>query len=124
MKNNTAQGERELMTNMLSQINKKTRLVEERIDNLRNHVDLLENNILEISKNNSKEFDTFNKNMRDLRKEMQENIEKFDRIAENITQLASKDTVKVIEKYIDLLNPMTLVTRDEVEELIDEKLRK
>lgn len=112
-----------LVTDALSQMSRKIRLIEERVDNLKGHLELIENNMLEMNKSISAELEGFNKTARELRREMQENIEKFDRIADSINQLASKESVKVIEKYIDLLNPMTLVTRDEVDEIIDEKLK-
>ena len=115
--------QKEMIANVLSQMNRKIRLIEERIDNLKGHLELIENNMLEMNKSISAELDAFNKTARELRREMQENIERFDQITESINQLASKDSVKVIEKYIDLLNPLTLVTRDEVDEIIDEKLK-
>jgi len=116
--------QKEMVATILSQMSRKLRLLEERIDNLRGHIDLIENNMLEMNKNISAELVSFNKTARELRREMQENIEKFDKLTDSVNQLASKESVKVIEKYIDLLDPLTLVTRNEVDEIIDEKLNK
>lgn len=113
-----------MITNALSQMSRRIRLIEDRIDNLKSHLELIENNMLEMNKSISAELESFNKTALELRREMEENIERFDRLADSINQLASKESVKVIEKYIDLLNPMTLVTRDEVEEIINEKLKR
>jgi predicted nucleic acid-binding Zn-ribbon protein len=104
----------------ISDVNRKMRLMEERINNIRNHVELLESNLIEMNKSVSEELETFNKTFQELRTQMQEDLEKFGRLSENINRLASKESVRVIEKYIELLNPMTLVTRDEVEDIIKE----
>jgi anion-transporting ArsA/GET3 family ATPase len=110
----------QLVLGSISDSNRKMRMMEERVDNLRNHLELLENNMLEMNKSVSEELETFNKTFQELRKQMQDNLEKFSRLAENMDNLASKESVRVIEKYIELLNPMTLVTRDEVEDIIKE----
>jgi TolA-binding protein len=114
----------QLVLGSISNENRKMRMMEERVDNLRNHIELLENNMLEMNKSVSEELETFNKTFQDLHKQMQENLEKFSRLAENMHNLASKESVRVIEKYIELLNPMTLVTRDEVEDIIKETSEK
>jgi predicted nucleic acid-binding Zn-ribbon protein len=114
----------QLVLGSISDVNRKMRMMEERIDNMRNHIELLENNIIEMNKSVSEELETFNKTFQELRNQMQENLEKFSRLSENINNLASKESVRVMEKYIELLNPMTLVTRDEVEDIIKEVTNK
>jgi predicted nucleic acid-binding Zn-ribbon protein len=124
MKSKENAGENELITNSISDSNRRIRLMEDRIDNLRSHLELLENNILEMNKSMSDELNNFNKTAHELRREVQGSIENVGKLAEKIDELASKDSVKVIEKYIDLLNPMMLVTRDELNEVIKDKLSK
>jgi predicted nucleic acid-binding Zn-ribbon protein len=123
MKEKTDAGNQQVLGS-ISDTNRKMRMMEERIDNLRNHLELLENNMIEMNKSVSEELETFNKTFQELRNQMQDNLEKFSRLAENINHLASKESVRVVEKYIELLNPMTLVTRDEVEDIIKETTEK
>lgn len=116
--------QRDLITDVLAQMNRKIRLIEERIDNVRSHLELLESNMLEMNKSITAELEAFNKTAHELRSQMQDNVEKFDQLAEKINNLASRDSVRVIEKYMELINPLTLVNREEVDEIVDERMKK
>jgi len=111
-----------MIVSALSQMDRKIKLVEERISGLRNHIELLENNLIETNQKLVQEAEDFNKTAQDLRKQMQENLDQLNKISDHITNFASKDSVKVIEKYIEIINPLSIMNKEDVEELIDEKI--
>jgi len=55
---------------------------------------------------------------------MQENSEKLDRFAEHMEKLASIDSVRVLERYVEILNPLKMLDKDDVEEMINEKMKR
>ena len=68
------------------------------------------------------EAEDFNKTAQDLRKQMQENLDQLNKISEHINNFASKDSVKVIERYMEIINPLSIMNKEDVEELIEEKI--
>ncbi|MBT3940646.1 hypothetical protein HOD83_00365 [Candidatus Woesearchaeota archaeon] len=107
----------------LSQMDRKLRLIEEKMDNLHNHLDLVENNLLETNNVIAKQKDELTRTARELRKQMQTDLEQFEKFADQMNSLASKDSVKVIEKYIDILDPLKMLDKEDVEEIVAEKLK-
>ena len=55
---------------------------------------------------------------------MQELREKLMMVIRELQTVARKDEVKVLEKYINLWNPLKFVTQNEVEQIINEILEK
>ncbi|MBT4114266.1 N-acetylneuraminate synthase, partial [Candidatus Woesearchaeota archaeon] len=93
------------------------------MDNLHNHLDLVENNLLETNNVIAKQKDELTRTARELRKQMQTDLEQFEKFADQMNSLASKDSVKVIEKYIDILDPLKMLDKEDVEEIVAEKLK-
>jgi predicted nucleic acid-binding Zn-ribbon protein len=112
-----------LVTGTLARMDRKIRMVEEKIENLKNHIDLVENNLIETNNAIAKQGEEFTRTARDLRKQMQTDLESFEKLIEQINNLASKDSVAVLEKYVDILDPLKILDREDVEEIIDEKLK-
>ena len=111
-----------MIVSALSQMDRKIKLVEERVTGLRNHIELIENNLIETNQKLVQEAEDFNKTAQDLRKQMQENLDQLNKISEHINNFASKDSVKVIERYMEIINPLSIMNKEDVEELIEVKI--
>lgn len=97
-------------------------LLKERIDTIREHIGILEDNFLQTKR----EFMSDKKELKDEISNIRINLNKLlsdvNRLSEKLGEFASKQQVMVLERYINLLNPMSFITRAEVNTLIEQKL--
>src|SRR3989338_3479173 len=81
-----------------------------RIRTLENKYNLLGERLLVVNQNMIEEYKRLLREMKIINEDLKE-MELF----------AKKEQVRVLEKYIDLINPMRFVTTEEVESLIIQK---
>ena len=112
------------MTNDVNSISRRLRLLEESVTNLRRFFQITEENILSKNKYTTAEFKTVQSDIQEIRKEMHEVKEKFIHVVMELQTVARKEEVKVLEKYINLWNPIKFVTQNEVERIVNEILEK
>src|SRR3989338_3253102 len=91
-------------------LSRRLRLLEEGMTNLRKFFQVTEENTIAKNKHYSVEIKTINSDILELRKEMQEIRDKMMLIIKELQSVARKEEVKVLEKYINLWNPIKFVT--------------
>ncbi len=110
-------------TNLISRL----RLIEERQSNMQRKIHLMEQGML----NNNKEFKTEIKLLQEEFLEVKKKVKDFEetltKISKTLENLATREEVKIIEKYVNLLDPTSFITRRELEKtinmLLEEKLK-
>ncbi len=110
-------------TNLISRL----RLIEERQSNMQRKIHLMEQGML----NNNKEFKTEIKVLQEEFLEVKKKVKDFEetltKISKTLENLATREEVKIIEKYVNLLDPTSFITRRELEKtinmLLEEKLK-
>ena len=112
------------MTTDINTLSRRLRLLEEGFTNLRRFFQITEENIITKNKYYSAEIKTLTSDISEIRKEIQELKDKFFLIIKELQTVARKEEVKVLEKYINLWNPIKFVTQNEVEQIINEVLEK
>ncbi len=105
-------------------LSRRLRLLEESITNLRRFFQVTEENIIAKNKYYSAEIKTLSSDIKEIRKEIQELKDKTLLIIRELQTVSRKDEVKVLEKYINLWNPVRFITQNEVEQIINEILDK
>ncbi len=100
----------------------RLRVLEERYSNLQMELRVTEENIIRRNKKLSTDIKTMTSDMNELRKEIGEIKDTVLMIIKEIQGLAKNADVKVLQRYIEMWEPMNFVTHKEVEEIIDEKL--
>lgn len=105
-------------------LSRRLRLLEESFANLRRFFQVTEGNMIEKHKHFSAEIKTINSDIMEVRKEVQDIRDKLLLVIKELQSVARKDEVKVLEKYINLWNPIKFVTQNEVGQIIDEILEK
>ena len=108
----------------INTLNRRLRLLEEGFSNLRRFFQATEENIIAKNKHYSAEIKTVSSDISDIRKEMQEAREKISLVIKELQTVARKEEVKVLEKYINLWNPVKFVSQNEIEGIIGEVLDK
>ena len=112
------------LTEEIRNISRRLKVSEERYTNLRTKVELTEQNMLSRDKQISTEIKTTNVDVHELKKELAEIKERMLMLIKELQTCAKREEVKVLEKYINLWEPVNFVTRNEVEDIIKDILGK
>ena len=112
------------ITSDVNALSRRLRLLEEGFTNLRRFFQVTEENIIAKNKHFSAEVKTINSDVMEIRKEIAELRDKLLLVIRELQTVARKEEVKVLEKYINLWNPIKFVTQNEVEQIINEVLDK
>ena len=106
------------------QTERRMRVLEERISNIKSRLNLVEQNVLEINKKMSHIQQDTNKEMNELQKSVSQINLNIGKIIKEFSLVAQKRDVDTLSKYIDLWNPVKFATIGTVEKIVDEKLKK
>lgn len=102
------------------------RLLEERQGNIQRKVHLMEENMLSSSKDTKTELKLLHSELDEIKHEMKEFKEFVDKISSTLEDLATREEVKLIERYVNLLDPTNFISRKqlerEVERAVSDKL--
>ena len=112
------------VTSDVNTLSRRLRLLEEGFTNLRRFFQVTEENIIAKNKHFSAEIKTLTSDINEIRKEIQELKDKLLLVIKELQTVARKEDVKVLEKYINLWNPIKFVSQNEVEQIINEILEK
>ena len=108
----------------MNTLSRRLKMLEEGFTNLRRFFQVTEENMIAKNKHYSAEIKTVSSDIVEIRKEVQELRDKFERIVKELQAVARRDEVKVLEKYINLWNPLKFVGQNEIEGIINEVLDK
>jgi hypothetical protein len=111
----------EKLTKDLNSISANIRILEERYGLMRSRSQVAEEGMIEMERSLSKDFKNLTDDIMDLKHAVKEITDNLRLISSEINNLAKKDELKVLEKYLDFWQPMNFVTRAEMEKLMKEK---
>nr|MCK4929856.1 hypothetical protein [Nanoarchaeota archaeon] len=97
------------------------RILEERYATLRNKSQVSEQNIIELEKEVTEDIKMLSEDLVELKREMNDIKDKLRIISGEINNLVNKNEFKVMERYLDMWQPMNFVTRNELNRLLEEK---
>ena len=106
---------------IITDLDRRLRILEERYGNIRKKLQLTDQNVLESERGFVKELRTVNDDTLKLRKQVNDYSEKISIFTDEIKQTAKKTDIKLIEKYLDLWDPRNFVTRRELKEYLKQK---
>jgi chromosome segregation ATPase len=101
----------------------RVKLLEQKTDNLRGHLELIDSSLIEKHKSVISEIRDVEDGMRSLRADIDALKDVTERIATRMEALASKEEVKVLERYVELWQPLQFVTRAEVKTMVQSILK-
>jgi hypothetical protein len=111
----------EQIASIITDLDRRLRILEERYSNVRKKLQLTDQNILESERGFVKELKVVNDDTLKLRKQVNDYSEKISIFNDEINQTAKKVDIKLIEKYLDLWDPRNFVTRRELKEYLKQK---
>ena len=99
----------------------RIRVLESKYSYLRDRVVLINENLIGEYKKLSQEMNIIDSELKDMKKDIFEMKEALRHILEEMKYFARKENFNVLEKYINMWNPLNFVTEEEVLRLINEK---
>ncbi|MCK5789053.1 MAG: hypothetical protein KAH32_08635 [Chlamydiia bacterium] len=107
----------------INELSRRLRVAEENYSGLRRKTQLTDQNMLSSNKETKTEIKAINSDLHELKLELKEINEKIAQIAREMPLFAKRNDVKVIQKYVQLIDPMRFVTLNQVKEIVKETLR-
>lgn len=111
----------EQIASIITDLDRRLRILEERYGNIRKKLQLTDQNIIESERGFVKDLKTVNEDTLKLKKQVNDYSEKISIFNDEINQTAKRTDIKLIEKYLDLWDPKNFVTRKELKEYLKQK---
>jgi hypothetical protein len=108
------------ITEALSDLDRRVKVLEDRYTNLRKKNQLTDQNIIESEKSISKELRNLQDNTLALKSTLDDVSEKLALFNSEFENVAKKTDLAVLQKYMNLWQPMNFVTRDELKQILEE----
>lgn len=106
----------------VNNISRRMMILEERYTTLRKKSQLTDQNFLNGGKKASTDMHTVHEQIDELKKDLDDTIEKMRIIVRELKECAKHSDVEVLQKYINLWQPLNFVTRDTVTKLVSEEV--
>lgn len=97
------------------------RILEERYSTLRNKTQVSEQNIIDLEKDVTSDIRLLSDDSVDLKRDIKDVKDKLRLISAEMKNLVKKHEFRVIDRYLDMWQPMNFVTKNELNRLIEEK---
>lgn len=110
------------LSDQINNLSRRLRMIEERFTNIRNKMEVDEKNMISIHKKVNSEFKTFNSDFTEIRSDIKDIRQEMSMIIKELQLTARKEDVKVLEKYIEIWQPLNFVTKNQVEKIVKEIL--
>ena len=101
-------------------LNSRIHAVELRYTTMSQHLLVTNQNMIQQYKTTSKDTKAINDELKIIRDDLFKIKEIIKKMASEMSNFAKKTEIKVLEKYINLWNPMNFVTEDQIKKLIKE----
>ena len=105
---------------LMSEIQSRIRLLESKNSLMRERALVINQNMIDGYKKLTSDIQNFEEETKELKKDLFEIKEIIRHITKELEFFARKDSVRVLEKYINMWNPLNFVTEKEVVKIIEE----
>jgi len=114
------------VTEEAAQINtvaRAVKILEDKYYNLRKKVQISEENNLNQHKKLGDDIKVIQSDILEIKRDIEDIKEKIRLIVKELKLTAKEEDIKVVQKYLDLWEPVNFITRDEAKRAIDEKFK-
>jgi len=106
---------------VLNELNARLRILEGKYNIMRDRLFIINENMIEHYKKLSVEMDSIKTDIKEIKESLFSLKEATRSIVKELDSFARKEHLKILEKYINLWNPLDFVTEEEVLELVKKK---
>jgi len=110
--------------NQVRDISRRLRIIEERYSNLRKNIQVNEQNMLTDQRKVNADLKAVTSEITEMKRAFMEIKEEMRLMVAEVREAVKKEELKVLEKYVNLWEPLNFVTHAEVGKLIDLHLEK
>lgn len=110
------------ISNQINNLSRRLRIMEERYTNLRRNTQLTDQNILRFNKDFQREISIASSDLSEMRRDFIDLRDKVRLIVRELVECAKTDDVKVLERYINMWDPIKFVTKEEVDKIVGDKI--
>ncbi len=96
----------------LNNVSRRLMVIEERYTNLRKKTEVTDQNMLNSNKKMMTEVQTTNSEVEEMKKQINDMIDKLKIMVRELKECAKREEVEVLQKYINIWQPINFVTRD------------
>ena len=112
----------QMISKTMSEMSGRLRLLEERTDQLRQKSKIIDENMITKTDHLMEEIERTNARIDQIGKELKEIKEAMEHLIKELENVATVQDVKVLEKYINMIDPTRFLTRDEVTKIIKKEI--
>ena len=105
-------------------IGARLRVLENKYNTVNEHLLIINQNMIEEYKKLIAELKANNLEMKEIKQDILNTKETIRKMFKEMEIFARKDELKVLEKYINLWNPLKFITEKELDDILDKKLKK
>ena len=111
------------LTNSVNDLNRRLRVLEERYNNLQKKTQITEENMLSSFKKANSTITTFHDDINEFKKKIKLNDERTELIIKELKLTAKKEDFIVLNRYLELWDPVKFVTQSEIDRIVDQKIQ-
>jgi hypothetical protein len=108
---------------VINELNTRIRILEGKYNLTRERMLVINQNMLDHYKKVSSNVKSLDEDITEIKDSVNLLKDTLKSIVKELQLLARKEELKVLEKYINMWNPLNVVTKEEVEELIEKRLK-
>lgn len=106
----------------LNNVSRRLMVIEERYTNIRKKTQVTDQNMLSNSKKINTDFQSVHEQIDELKKELDDTVDKLKIIVRELKECAKRQDVDVLQKYINIWQPVNFVTRDTVLKMVKDQV--
>jgi hypothetical protein len=106
----------------LNNLGRRLMIIEERYSNLRKKSQVTDQNMLANNKKFMTEVQTTNSDIDEMKKEIVDIVDKMKIIVRELKECAKHQEVEVLQKYINIWQPMNFITRDSASKMVKDEV--
>ncbi|MFH1770990.1 MAG: hypothetical protein ABH828_05560 [archaeon] len=111
----------EILSNNLTSMGSILRVLEERYSNIRKKTQMTDQNLLEFEKSMKADLRSLNQDLLDIKRSVSEINQNLSLMSSELAKAVKQSEFRVLEKYVDMWQPMSFVTKDEFNKLFKSK---
>ena len=120
----TAENPLAFLSQKLSEVSRRVRVLEEKSNSLSDKIAITDSTLLKNTNSFREDITEINISIKDLTKELETLKETVRRIIKQLEMYVLRRDFKVLEKYVDIIDPTKIITVDDVRRVVQEELNK
>jgi len=113
----------EEVLNRIAEVNNRLRILEENITQQRKKMELIDNTMNSNNKGTQRSVEEMKIKIESLFNDFDDTKNTIRMLIKQMQAFAPQSELKVLKKYVDLFDPTQMLTKEEVENIIEKKLR-